>query len=127
MSGVQHVSFSRPREWYVELAEKRYFGNVDKKNLQGVLDCFNEDAIFTIQSSYTVHSGRETGILAMFERLFEYKTILHADFETIVDLEKESVSARFRVELDPVSGPHIRLRNVNPCYLRSGKFERVYE
>ena len=126
MSGVRSVSVSRPREWYVELAEKRYFGNVDKKNLQGVLDCFNEDAVFTIQSSFTVHSGRDTGIRAMFERLFEYKTILHTDFETIVDLNNESISSRFRVELDPASGPHIQLLNVNHWYLRDGKFQRVY-
>jgi len=117
---------SRPREWYVELAEKRYFGNVDLKNLQAVLDCFNEDAVFTIQSSHTVHRGRDTGIRGMFERLFHYRTILHTDFETIVDVEAESVSSRFHVELDPPSGPHITLMNVNHWYLKDGKFQRVY-
>ena len=61
----------------------RYFGSVDKKNLQAVLDCFNEDAVFTIQSHLTVHKGRDAGIREMFVKLFEYKSIVHTDFENI--------------------------------------------
>lgn len=114
------------REWYMDLAIKEYFGNVDKKNLQHVLDCFNEDAVFTIQSHFTVHKGRDTGIRKMFENLFEYKSILHTDFESIVDVENGSISSRFRVELDPPNGAHVHLMNVNHWYIKNDKFQRVY-
>jgi ketosteroid isomerase-like protein len=120
MTGIQS------REWYIDLAVNKYFANVDRKNLQAVLDCFNPDAVFTIQSHFTVHTGRDAGIRKMFESLFEYKTILHTDFEHIVDPEKESISSRFRVELDPASGPHVHLMNVNHWYVQNGKFQRVY-
>ncbi len=115
-----------PREWYVDLAVNRYFANVDKKNLQAVLDCFNEDAVFTIQSHFTVHKGRETGIRQMFEKLFTYKSILHTDFENIVDVDNDAISSRFRVELDPPSGPHVHLMNVNHWYLKNDKFQRIF-
>ncbi|MBZ5702553.1 MAG: nuclear transport factor 2 family protein [Acidobacteriia bacterium] len=120
------MAMKHAREWYVELAVKKYFANVDRKNLQGVLDCFNEDAVFTIQSHFSVHTGRDTGIRKMFEELFQYRTILHTDFENIVDVESEAISSRFRVELDPVSGPHVHLMNVNHWYVKNDKFQRVY-
>ena len=115
-----------PRDWYVELAIKKYFYSVDKKNLQAVLDCFNEDAVFTIQSHFTIHEGRDTGIRRMFENLFQYKSILHTAFESIVDVENESISSRFRVELDPPTGPHVHLMNVNHWYIKNERFQRVY-
>ena len=115
------------RKYYVDMAQKHYFGNVDAKDLQAVLDCFNPDAVFTIQSSFTVHQGRDAGIKGMFERLFENHTkILHTDFETIADPEGESVSSRFRVELDQNNGNHTTLLNVNHWYLKNGKFQRVF-
>jgi ketosteroid isomerase-like protein len=114
------------RQQLVDLAVRQYFGNVDAKDLRAVLDCFNEDAVFTIQSSSTVHAGRDTGIKGMFERLFEYRNILHTDFETITDPETQSVSARFRVELEDAAGQHTTLMNVNHWYLKDGKFQRVY-
>ncbi len=119
------MSVELARQELVDLAQIRYFANVDKKNLKAVLDCFNEDAVFTIQSSFTVHKGRDTGIKGMFERLFEYRKILHTDFETIADPETQSVSSRFRVELDDPTGQHATLMNVNHWYLMNGKFQRV--
>ena len=115
------------RDQLIDMAQNQYFGNVDKKDLQAVLDCFNPDAVFTIQSSFTVHTGRDAGISGMFERLFEnHATILHTDFESIADEEGQRVSTRFRVELDPVDGSHVSLMNVNHWYLENGKFQRVF-
>lgn len=115
------------REQLIDMAQKQYFANVDKKDLQAVTRCFNEDAVFTIQSSFTVHEGREDGIKGMFERLFEnHSSILHSDFETIADPEGQSVSSRFRVELNHVDGSHVTLMNVNHWYLKDGKFQRVF-
>lgn len=117
------------REYYVDMVENRYFGNVDAKNLEGVLDCFCEDAVFTIQSAFTTHEGRDTGIRRMFENLFEtYSSrIVHREFEHIVDPEHGSCSARFEVELIDVQGAELRYSNCNFFYLNdAGKFERVF-
>lgn len=115
------------REQLIDMAQKQYFANVDKKDLPAVTGCFHEDAVFTIQSSFTVHEGRDGGIKEMFERLFEnHSSILHADFETIADPEGQSVSSRFRVELNHVDGSHVTLMNVNHWYLKDGKFQRVF-
>ena len=115
------------REQLIDMVQKQYFANVDKKDLPAVTGCFNEDAVFTIQSSFTVHEGRDDGIKGMFERLFEnHSSILHDDFETIADPEGQSVSSRFRVELNNVDGNHVTLMNVNHWYLKDGKFQRVF-
>lgn len=113
------------RDELVTLAVERYFANVDKKNLGAVLDCFNEDAVFTIQSHGVVHQGRDTQIREMFETLFEYDTILHTDFESIADPTTQAISSRFRVVLGK-DGDHTTLTNVNHWYAKRGRFERVF-
>lgn len=113
------------RDELVALAVDRYFANVDKKDLGAVLDCFNENAVFTIQSHGVVHRGRDTQIRQMFETLFEYDKILHTDFESIADPATQAISSRFRVELDKGS-EHATLMNVNHWYARHRRFERVF-
>ena len=114
------------RESLTKLAIEQYFANVDRKDLGAVLACFNADAVFTIQSSFTVHEGRDDGIRRMFETFFnEYESILHTDFEVIADADHEAVSARFRAELK--NGAELaELQNINHWYLEGGKFQRVY-
>lgn len=119
----------RSREYYIDMVENRYFGNVDSKNLEGVLDCFREDAVFTIQSAFITHEGRDSGIRKMFENLFEtYEPrIVHRDFEHIVDPEHSCCSARFEVELVDEEGAELHYSNCNFFYLdEEGKFARVF-
>ncbi len=113
------------RAQLIDLAENRYFANVDEKNLAAVLDCFHPDAVVTVQSHFTEHAGRDDGIRKMFESLFEYDLVLHTDFETIADAEGQAVSSRFRVELEK-DGAHTTLMNVNHWYVVDGRFQRVY-
>ena len=60
-----------PAEYYKDMVVNRYFGKVDRKDLGGVLRTFTPSAVFTIQSAFTTHEGRDTGIRKMFENLFE--------------------------------------------------------
>lgn len=120
------MSRNLTREELIDMAENRYFGNVDRKRLDDVLGCFSVDATFVIQSHFTVHEGRDTGIRRMFEDFFaEYASILHADFETIADPAIQAVSSRFRAELLKDSHRTV-LMNVNHWYLKNGRFQRVY-
>jgi ketosteroid isomerase-like protein len=116
------------REDYANMVENRYFANVDRKNLENVLDCFHPDAIFAIQSAFSTHEGRDTGIRKMFESLFErYSEILHKDFQHVVDVEGECCASRFSVEnVSAQDGTETHLSNCNFFYLEGDKFKRVY-
>jgi len=116
------------REDYIHLVEERYFANVDHKNLEAVLDCFTEDATFTIQSAFSTHRGRDTGIRRMFERLFErYSKTVHRGFRHVVDIEGECCASQFEVEnVSARDGTETRLSNCNFFYLEGGRFKRVY-
>jgi ketosteroid isomerase-like protein len=124
----RQVSQLRTREEYIGIVEKRYFANVDRKNLQGVLDCFHPEAVFTIQSAFSTHEGRDTGIKRMFENLFEgYSRILHRDFRHVVDVEGECCASQFGVEnVSARDGTETRLSNCNFFYFEGDRFKQVY-
>ena len=124
----RQTSRLRTRGEYVDVVENRYFANVDRKNLGGVLDCFHPDAVFTIQSAFSAHKGRDTGIKKMFENLFErYSGILHRDFGHVVDVEGECCASQFSVENVSVrDGTETHLSNCNFFYLEGERFKRVY-
>jgi len=112
----------------IDMVEHQYFASVDKLDLDAVLDCFNEDAVFTIQSAQAVHSGRDAEIRAMFEELFaNYKTRMrHIHFHHVVDPENNRIASQFEVELTDGDGAEMLLTNANFFYLENGKFSRVF-
>jgi ketosteroid isomerase-like protein len=119
----------RQRDYYVDMVEEKYFASVDRKDMEAVLDCFAEDAVFTIQSAFTTHEGRDTGIRQMFENLFATyeQKIVHRDFKHVVDAENNRCAAQFEVELTDTEGNETYLSNCNFFYLdENGKFERVF-
>lgn len=114
------------REQLIDLAITSYFGNVDQKNMQQVLDCCHEDVQFTIQTDNLTHSG-QSGVRKMFENLFSgYEEIWHGDFEVAADESAQTVCARFNVYLKDPQGNEVRLRNCNFWYVEDGKFRRVF-
>ena len=118
------------REELVEFATKTYFGNVDAKNMDATLDCFHEEALFCVQTSFTRHSGK-TEIRRMFEDFFgAYETIKHRDFTCTVDEANGRITACFTAELHDANGEITLLNNTNFWRLRPGpngpKFQEVY-
>lgn len=114
------------REQLSELATEKYFGNVDRKNMQAVLDCCHENVQFTIQTDNLTHDGH-TGVRKMFDNLFNnFEEIWHGDFELAVDVETQTVCSRFNVYLKDPQGNETRLRNCNFWYVEDGKFRRVF-
>ncbi|MEH7383452.1 nuclear transport factor 2 family protein [Bacillus sp. JJ1533] len=120
----------RGKEFYVKAVEEKYFGNVDGRNLEAILENFREDAVFTIQSAHSVHKGRDTEIRQMYLDLFKnYEPkMIHKDFRHVVDVENNRIASQFNVELIPTEGgPEIFLTNCNFFYLdENGKFKEVY-
>ncbi len=117
----------KPHSFYIDMIEQKYFASVRRKDLAATLACFSEDAVFTIQSAFKVHQGRDTGIRRMFENLFEnYTTIVHGKFSHVVDVEQERSAAQFDVELTAPDRKKTHLSNCNVHYFENGKFKRVY-
>lgn len=115
------------RDELIKMATMDYFANVDKKNMDGVLANFHENATFTIPTDPIVHEGRDQGIRAMFQNLFDsYVDVWHGDFECTVDEDAQSISARFNVYLKTEDGTEIKLTNCNFWYVEDGKFSRVF-
>lgn len=122
---MQYQSVLNAQELVV-LATKTYFGNVDQKNLQATLDCFHDEALFTIQTAFTVHSGK-VAIQEMFESFFaSYEAIIHRDFTCTVDEENGRIAANFIAELMDENGQKTLLNNTNFWRIRGNKFQEVY-
>ena len=114
------------REGLVDLALNKYFGNVDNKNLDAVMDCFHENAMLTVQTSFTIHEGKEN-IQRMFRDFMDaYDTIIHKDFTCTVDENNGRIVANFIAELFDKEGNKSVLNNTNFWRIRGGKFQEVY-
>lgn len=115
------------REDYTEMVENQYFANVDGKNIEAVLNCFHPDALFTIQSAFSSHKGRDTNVKAMFENLFEkYSRIVHKDFRHVLDIDNECCASQFSVENVANDGSKIRLSNCNFFYFKNDKIQQIF-
>lgn len=122
------MSSKMTREDLIDIVVNRYFANVDAKNLQATLDCFNPDVVFTIQSAFHTHTGRDTGVKTMFETLSASypKKIWHGNFRHIVDVERGHIASQFDVELIDAQDKLTKLSNCNFFWLENGKFKTVY-
>ena len=113
--------------FYIDIVTKRYFDGVDNKNLAQVLNCFSADAVLTEVTSGTVHTGRDAGVKAMFEKLFaDFSSIWHGNFVHTADPETNAVCSQFTVLITPNSGDELRYENCNRFYLQDRLFHRVY-
>ena len=114
------------RAGLIDLATTTYFGNVDAKNMDAALDCFNDEALFCIQTSFTRNAGK-AAIRRMFEEFFgSFETIVHRDFVCTVDDANGRISASFEAVLTAADGTITRLNNTNFWRVRDGRFQEVY-
>tara|TARA_B110000196_G_C20659617_1_gene436878 strand:- start:36 stop:434 length:399 start_codon:yes stop_codon:yes gene_type:complete len=117
---------SLDRQGLIDLAINKYFDNVDKKDLDGVLDCFHDNAMMTTQTSFTTHAGKDS-IKRMFtDFMGAFDSIIHRDFEITVDESNGRIVASFVAELTDADGVKIYLENTNYWRIRDDKFQEVY-
>jgi ketosteroid isomerase-like protein len=110
----------------IELATKSYFGNVDKKDMDATLACFNDEALFCVQTAFTRHAGKDA-IRRMFEDFFgAWKSIVHKDFVCTVDEKNGRITASFEAVLTAEDGSVTQFFNTNFWRIRDGKFQEVY-
>jgi ketosteroid isomerase-like protein len=114
------------RSQLIDLAIDRYFANVDAKNMDATLACFHDEALFTVQTAFTRHSGKAE-IGRMFRDFFDsYAKIVHRDFIWTVDERHGRIAASFEAVLTGHDGQITRLMNTNFWRVRDGKFQEVY-
>lgn len=113
--------------YLVNLVE-RYFSCVDNNDLEGVLDCFTEDAVLTIQSAHSTHTGRDDGLRQMYQDLFAtYEPRMrHIHFTHVVDPANNRIASQFTVELTDTDGNEVTLTNCNFFYVDGLRFQRVF-
>ncbi len=110
----------------IELATISYFGSVDRKDMEAVLDCFHDEALLCVQTEFTRHAGKAT-IRKMFEGFMgAYASIVHKDFVCTVDEKNGRITASFEAVLTGDDGSVTRLFNTNFWRIRDGKFQEVY-
>ena len=109
----------------IGLATQDYFSKVDAKDMEAVLACFNDEALFCVQTSFTRHAGKAE-IRRMFEDFFSaWATIVHKDFTCTVDEKNGRIAASFEAVLTAVDGSVTRLNNTNFWRVRDGRFQEV--
>lgn len=114
------------RDALVDLAIHRYFASVDAKDMAAVLDCFNDDALLTTQTSFTTHAGK-AAIERMFTDLFgAWETLIHKDFTVTVDALNGRIAASFEAVLTDANGRVTQLFNTNFWRVRDGRFQEVH-
>jgi ketosteroid isomerase-like protein len=114
------------RTGLIDLAIHRYFANVDAKNMEVVLGCFNDEALFCVQTAFTRHAGK-TEIRRMFEDFFgAYAEIVHKDFTCTVDEKNGRIIASFEAVLTGHDGSKVNFFNTNFWRVRDGRFQEVY-
>ena len=110
----------------IALATRSYFGNVDAKNMDEALACFNDEALFCVQTAFTRHAGK-SAIKRMFEDFFgAYSSIVHKNFICTVDEKNGRIAASFEAVLIDHDGKITQLFNTNFWRIRDGKFQEVY-
>jgi ketosteroid isomerase-like protein len=114
------------REQLIDLALNRYFGNVDAKNLDAVLDCFHDEALFTVQTEFTRHAGKGAIRRMFIDFMGAYETIVHKDFTCTVDEVNGRIAASFEAVLTAADGSKVSFFNTNFWRIRDGKFQEVY-
>ena len=114
------------RDGLVDLAINRYFASVDRKDLEASLDCFHENAMFTVQTAGTVHAGRDA-IRRMFTDFFRhFAVIVHRDFTLTVDERNGRIAAAFIAEMIDPQGQRVERHSTNFWRVRDGRFQEVY-
>ena len=109
-----------------EITTNRYFANVDKKNLEGVLATLNEDATIKIITDHLTHTGRDTEISNMLKGYFDaYPILWHGNFRTIIDDNKQSIVLKFDWKIKDRDDKEESGSNVNVFYFDNNKISSI--
>lgn len=116
------------REAAIALMEN-YFRCVDGKDIDGLMRILTEDCHVRIETDQLDHLGRDTGVRAMFERLFSrYAEIRHGDFSWVFDGPAQRIACQLEVVNTDHDGIAHHKHNASFYHLREGRiaFAGIY-
>ena len=108
---------------------ERYFRCVDGKDMDGLLGLLTEDCRFRIETEQLDHIGRDTGVRAMFERLFSrYAKIWHGNFSWVFDAQAQRIACQLDVINTEPGGREHHKHNASFYHLKDGRiaFAGIY-
>ena len=109
-----------------EVAINKYFANVDKKNLDGVLSTLHQDAVIHIVTDHLSHSGRDSEISNMLQGYFNsYQELWHGNFRSIIDEEKQLIVLKFDWKIKDQKSSLDTGSNVNVFTFKDGKILNI--
>lgn len=109
----------------IDLAET-YFRRVDAKDMDGALALLTPDCRITVETGGVVHEGRDVGVRAMFQRLWErYPRVWHGDFRHVPAASGDAIACQFRVINTDDAGREHHLNNCNFFWLRGRLLHRI--
>jgi ketosteroid isomerase-like protein len=92
------------RDELIDLAVNRYFGNVARRDMAGVMAIFAQDAVMRVMTLGARYQGK-AAIKAHFDEfLAVYAQAQFADFQPTADVAGQSVAVRFTITLTPADG-----------------------
>lgn len=108
------------RALLIDLIETRYFGNVDAKQLDATLACFQPDAAVGVQTANVIYQG-EAAIRRMFaDFIGSTRTVYHGDDSHVADVEGQRIASQIAASLPSSSEPFAPQPAVTSCLPRCG-------
>ena len=106
---------------------ERYFAAVDRMDVAATLACFAPHARFGIANHGVLYQGRDGELRGMYERLnARYARVWHGDFDHVIDVPRQRVASRFRVENTTHAGDLLHKNNCNFFEVQDGLFVQVF-
>jgi hypothetical protein len=115
------------REQNINMVEQSYFSNVGQKELDAVLDYFGEDAVSTVQSTFTFFVGPSSGIRNFYESITAgFMKIWHGDFERTADVRTQSISTQFNLRRTDLHDAEEAMIHCNAFRSKNTKFKNIF-
>lgn len=109
-----------------DITIEKYFGNVDKKNLDGVLSSLSKDIVINIVTDHISHKGTKE-VSSMLGGYFEnYNKLWHGNFRPIVDQKKQSIVLKFDWKIFDKNNKEESGSNVNVFHFEKNKISRIW-
>ncbi|MCW0180174.1 nuclear transport factor 2 family protein [Zavarzinia sp.] len=109
-----------------DLAIRRYFAAVDAKDIEGVLSCLHDEALFTVQTDFVCHAGKPAIRRMLRDYFAAFETIVHRNFQLCADPATGRVAASFEGVVTTADGNATHLYNTNIWRVRDTRFQEIH-
>jgi ketosteroid isomerase-like protein len=105
---------------------ERYFAAVDAKDLEATLANYTADCCIRAETAGVQHTGRDTEIRDMLERMFKQcETIWHGEFHHVADSAAGTIASQFLYRSVALDGTRLEDRNCNIARVEDGRFSAI--